>query len=366
MGLRCGIVGLPNVGKSTLFNALTTAKALAANYPFATKDPNVGVITVPDERLNKLKELVHPQNLVPTTVEIVDIAGLIKGASQGEGLGNQFLANIREVDAVIHVVRCFENDNVVHVDGHVDPVRDKEIIDTELILKDIDTVEKRLEKLRKNAKSGDKDVLRAVETAGQIKAHLESDQPARTLSFDTEDDQALLDEMMLLTNKPILYVCNVDEDAVHDGNEHTARFREAVKDEHAEIILISAGIEADIAELEDPEERKEFLADMGLEKPGVHFLIQASYKLLDLITYFTAGEKEVRAWTIPRGTKAPQAAGVIHSDFEKGFIRAEVIAYDDYVQYGSEANVKAAGKMSVEGKDYVVKDGDVMHFLFNV
>mgnify|MGYP006283935413 CR=1 FL=1 len=366
MGLRCGIVGLPNVGKSTLFNALTSAKALAANYPFATKDPNVGVITVPDDRLNKLEELVQPQRVVPTTVEIVDIAGLIKGASQGEGLGNQFLANIREVDAIIHVVRCFENDNVVHVDGNVDPVRDKEIIDTELILKDIDTVEKRLEKLRKNAKSGDKDVLRAVETAEQIKAHLEGDQPARILSFDTEDDQALLEDMLLLTNKPILYVCNVDEDAVHEGNAYTARFREAVKEEDAEVILISAGIEADIAELEDAEERQEFLADMGLEKPGVHFLIQASYKLLDLITYFTAGEKEVRAWTIRRGTKAPQAAGVIHSDFEKGFIRAEVIAYKDYVQHGSEANVKAAGKMAVEGKDYVVKDGDVMHFLFNV
>jgi len=366
MGLRCGIVGLPNVGKSTLFNALTSAKALAANYPFATKDPNVGVITVPDDRLNKLQELVQPQSLVPTTVEIVDIAGLIKGASQGEGLGNQFLANIREVDAIIHVVRCFENDNVVHVDGNVDPVRDKEIIDTELILKDIDTVEKRLEKLRKNAKSGDKDILRAVETAEKVKAHLEGDQPARILSFEVEEDQALLDDMLLLTNKPILYVCNVDEDAVHEGNEYTARFRQAVKDEDAEIILISAGIEADIAELDDPEERNEFLADMGLEKPGVHFLIQASYKLLDLITYFTAGEKEVRAWTIRRGTKAPQAAGVIHTDFEKGFIRAEVIAYKDYVDYGSEAKVKSAGKMSVEGKEYIVQDGDVMHFLFNV
>lgn len=366
MGLRCGIVGLPNVGKSTLFNALTSAKALAANYPFATKDPNVGVITVPDERLNKLQELVQPQKLIPTTVEIVDIAGLIKGASQGEGLGNQFLANIREVDAIIHVVRCFENDNVIHVDGSVDPVRDKEIIDTELILKDLDTVEKRLEKLRKNAKSGDKDILRAVETAEKIKEHLESDQPGRTLQFEAEEDQAVLDDMLLLTTKPILYVCNVDEDAVHEGNAHTQRFQKAVKEEEAQVILISAGIEADIAELEDPEERREFLSDMGLDKPGVHHLIQASYRLLNLITYFTAGEKEVRAWTITRGTKAPQAAGVIHSDFEKGFIRAEVIAYDDYVAHGSEAQVKAAGKMAVEGKEYVVKDGDVMHFLFNV
>lgn len=366
MGLRCGIVGLPNVGKSTLFNALTSAKALAANYPFATKDPNVGIITVPDYRLDKLGELVNPQKVIPTTVEIVDIAGLIKGASQGEGLGNQFLANIREVDAIIHVVRCFENDNVVHVDGSVNPVRDKEIIDTELILKDLDTVEKRLDKLRKNAKSGDKEVLHLVETAEQIKAHLEDDKPARTLELDKEEDLELLDDMLLLTNKPILYVCNVDEDAVHDGNEHTKGFMEAVANENAEIILISAGIEADIAELESKEERQEFLSDMGLDKPGVHHLIQASYKLLDLITYFTAGEKEVRAWTIRRGTKAPRAAGVIHSDFEKGFIRAEVIAYADYVKHGSEANVKAAGKMSVEGKEYVVKDGDVMHFLFNI
>ncbi|NRB65204.1 MAG: redox-regulated ATPase YchF, partial [Saprospiraceae bacterium] len=346
MGLRCGIVGLPNVGKSTLFNALTSAKALAANYPFATKDPNVGVITVPDERLDKLESLVNPQKVIPTTVEIVDIAGLIKGASQGEGLGNQFLGNIREVDAIIHVVRCFENDNVIHVDGSVDPVRDKEIIDTELILKDLDTVEKRLEKLRKNSKSGDKEMLRLVETAESIKAHLEDENPARTITFDKEEDIDLLRDMLLLTNKPILYVCNVDEDAVHDGNQHTSRFREAVKNEDAEVILISAGIEADIAELDSLEERLEFLAEMGLEKPGVHHLINASYKLLNLITYFTAGEKEVRAWTIRNGTKAPGAAGVIHSDFEKGFIRAEVIAYDDYVVHGSEAKVKAAGKLA--------------------
>ncbi len=365
MALQAGIVGLPNVGKSTLFNALTSGKALAANYPFATKDPNVGVIIVPDPRLDKLAELVSPQKVVPTTVEIVDIAGLIKGASQGEGLGNQFLANIREVDAIIHVVRCFEDDNVIHVDGSVDPVRDKEIIDTELILKDLDTMEKRLDKLKKQAKSAEKEAIKAVETAEKIKSHLESGQPARSYPLQ-EDEVELYEDLYLLTGKPILYVCNVDEDSVHEGNQHTSRFMEAVKEERAEIILISAGIEADIAGLESIEERREFLEDMGLKEPGVNKLIRATYALLNLITYFTAGEKEVRAWTITKGTKAPGAAGVIHSDFEKGFIRAEVIKYDDYVQYGSEAAVKEAGKMGVEGKEYVVKDGDVMHFRFNV
>ncbi|GAB5551317.1 MAG: redox-regulated ATPase YchF [Saprospiraceae bacterium] len=367
MGLKCGIVGLPNVGKSTLFNALTSAKALAANYPFATKEPNIGMITVPDARLDKLAELVNPQKVLPTTVEIVDIAGLIKGASQGEGLGNQFLGNIREVDAIIHVVRCFEDGNVVHVDGDVDPIRDKETIDTELILKDMDTVEKRLEKLKKNAKSGDKEAVKAVEIGQSILAHLESEKPARSLDVgDSEVAKTLLQEMMLLTAKPILYVCNVEEEAVHDGNAHTKAFQASVADEKAEVILISAGIEADIAELEDKEEQLEFLADMGLSEPGVNKLINASYKLLNLITYFTAGEKEVRAWTIHEGDKAPQAAGVIHTDFEKGFIRAEVIKYADYVEYGSEAAVKDAGKLSVEGKEYVVGDGDVMHFRFNV
>jgi len=367
MGLKCGIVGLPNVGKSTLFNALTSAKALAANYPFATKDPNVGVITVPDARLDKLAEFVKPQRVVPTTVEIVDIAGLIKGASKGEGLGNQFLANIREVDAIIHVVRCFEDGNVVHVDGDVDALRDKETIDTELILKDMETAEKRLEKLKKNAKAGEKSAVRAAEIGKQILDHLEAEKPARSLDFgDDETAKELLDEMMLLTAKPILYVCNVDEESVHDGNEQTKAFAEAVKDENAEVILISAGIEADIAELESKEERQEFLEDMGLSAPGVNKLIDASYLLLNLITYFTAGEKEVRAWTIHRGDTAPQAAGVIHTDFEKGFIRAEVIKYEDFVQFGSEAAVKEAGKLSVEGKEYIVGDGDVMHFRFNV
>ncbi len=366
MALQAGIVGLPNVGKSTLFNALTSAKALAANYPFATKDPNLGIITVPDYRLDKLAELVGPQKVIPTTVEILDIAGLIKGASQGEGLGNQFLANIREVDAIVHVVRCFEDGNVVHVDGEVDPVRDKETIDTELILKDIDTVEKRLEKLRKNAKSAEKEAIRAVAIAERILEHLSNEKPARLFPLENEEEGALLHDMMLLTGKPILYVCNVDMDSVHEGNEHTRRFCKAVKDENAQTILISAGIEADIAELETREERQEFLEDMGLSEPGVNKLIRATYDLLDLITYFTAGDKEVRAWTIQRGTKAPQAAGVIHTDFEKGFIRAEVIKYTDFVTHGSEAAVKEAGKMGVEGKEYVVMDGDVMHFRFNV
>lgn len=365
MALKAGIVGLPNVGKSTLFNALTSAKALAANYPFATKDPNVGVITVPDPRLDKLAEFVKPQAILPTTIEIVDIAGLIKGASKGEGLGNQFLANIREVDAIVHVVRCFEDGNVVHVEGGVDPVRDKETIDTELILKDIETVEKRIERLKKQAKTAKKEDLANLANAELILSHLNESKPARSAELDDEG-MALLQEMMLLTAKPILYVCNVDEASVINGNEHTARFKEAIKGEPAEVIYISAAIEADIAELESREERLAFIEDMGLDEPGVNKVIRATYHLLDLITYFTAGVKEVRAWTIHRGWKAPKAAGVIHTDFEKGFIRAEVIGYDDYVRFGSEQAVKEAGKLSVEGKEYVVKDGDVMHFRFNV
>ncbi|MEM9823916.1 MAG: redox-regulated ATPase YchF [Bacteroidota bacterium] len=365
MALKCGIVGLPNVGKSTLFNALTSAKALAANYPFATKDPNVGMITVPDDRLDQLSDLVKPQKTLPTTIEIVDIAGLIKGASKGEGLGNQFLANIREVDAIVHVVRCFENDNVIHVDGSVDPVRDKDIIDTELALKDLETVEKRLERLRKNAKTNEKEALKAVEIAEKVKAHLESGQPVRSLEMD-ENEEEFIRDFYFLTNKPILYVCNVDEDSVTEGNTHTQRFTSAVANEAAEVILISAGIEADIAELDTKEERLMFLEEMGLKEPGVNKVIRACYSLLNLITYFTAGEKEVKAWTIEKGTKAPQAAGVIHTDFEKGFIRAEVIKYDDYISLGSEQAVKEAGKMGLEGKEYVVIDGDVMHFRFNV
>lgn len=365
MALKCGIVGLPNVGKSTLFNALTEAGALAANYPFATKEPNVGIITVPDKRLEQLADIFNPQKILPTTVEIVDIAGLIKGASQGEGLGNQFLGNIREVDAIVHVVRCFEDDNVVHVDGNVDPVRDKEIIDTELLLKDLETVEKQVEKFKKAAKTNSKEDKRNLEIGLDLVAQMEAGTPVRAMEL-ADDAKALIKSLYLLTAKPVLYVCNVDEDSVHEGNPHTKAFKAAVQAENAQVILISAGIEADIVELDSIEERLEFLNDMGLSEPGVNKVIQASYKLLNLITYFTAGPKEVKAWTIVNGWKAPQAAGVIHSDFEKGFIRAEVIKFDDYVTLGSEAAVKSAGKMNIEGKDYTVVDGDVMHFLFNV
>ncbi len=365
MALKCGIVGLPNVGKSTLFNALTNAKALAANFPFATKEPNVGIITVPDERLEILSDLVKTKKTVPTTVEIVDIAGLIKGASKGEGLGNQFLANIREVDAIIHVVRCFDDPNVVHVDGSVDSARDKEIIDAELIFKDLEVVEKRLEKLKRVVKTGDKSALKTAELLSKLVEHFEKGLPARAFEMD-EDDKEIIDEMTLLTSKPILYVCNVSEDDVHDGNAYSETLKEVVKDEEAEVLLISAAIEADIAELDSLEDRMEFVKDMGLEEPGVNRVIRSAYKLLKLITYFTAGEKETRAWTIVEGWTAPQAAGVIHTDFEKGFIRAEVIKYADFVELGSESACRDVGKLHVEGKEYVVGDGDVMHFRFNV
>ena len=366
MALKCGIVGLPNVGKSTLFNALTSAKALAANYPFATKDPNVGIITVPDERLDKLAAIVIPQKIQPTTVEIVDIAGLIKGASKGEGLGNQFLANIREVNAIVIVVRCFEDDNIVHVEGSVDPVRDKIIIDNELILKDLETTEKRIDKLKKNSKGGDKTAVRAAETAQKIYDHLYSGEPARTFPVADAEDAAIMEDMLLLTAKPVLYVCNVDESSVLTGNDLTEKFRVAVATEGAEIILISAQIESEIAELESKDERLEYLSTMGLTEPGVNRVIHSCYKALNLVTYFTAGVQEVRAWTIGRGWTAPQAAGVIHSDFERGFIRAEVIGFDDYVTLGGEKQAREVGKLRLEGKEYPVKDGDVMHFLFNV
>ncbi len=365
MALKAGIVGLPNVGKSTLFNALTKAGALAANYPFATKDPNIGVITVPDVRLDKLTELVQPKKTLPTTVEIVDIAGLIKGASQGEGLGNQFLANIREVDAIIHVVRCFRNDKIVHVDGNIDAVRDKEVIDVELQLKDLEMVEKQLDKLQRAAKSGDKEIIRQFNLLKGLSEVLSEGRSAREFEYAKEDAD-FIKSLNLLTTKPVLYACNVDENDVVSGNVQTAALIDAVKNEEAEVILISASIESEIATLEDPDEVQMFLDEMELKEPGSVNLISATYKLLNLITYFTAGEKEVRAWTIRKGWKAPQAAGVIHTDFEKGFIRAEVISYDDYVEYGSEHAVKEAGKMRVEGKEYVVKDGDVMHFRFNV
>jgi ribosome-binding ATPase len=370
MPLRGGIVGLPNVGKSTLFNALTSGKALAANYPFATKDPNIGIIVIPDERLDQLAALVNPQKVVPNTVEIVDIAGLIKGASQGEGLGNQFLANIREVEAIIHVIRCFEDDNVIHVDGSIDPVRDKEIIDMELLFKDMETVDKKIDRLHKSAKNNKEDA-KQLELAQALKKHLEAGKAAR--HFIAEPiDKPLLDDFYLLTSKPVLYVCNVEESAVHTGNQHTKNLRAAITEENntshtkSEMILISAAIEAEIAQLESKAERNEFLQTIGLEEPGVNKVIRSCYQLLDLITFFTVGEKEVRAWTIHQGDLAPQAAGVIHTDFEKGFIRAEVISYADYIKYGSEAKVKEAGRLMVQGKEYVVQDGDCMHFRFNV
>ena len=365
MALKCGIVGLPNVGKSTLFNCLSSAKAQSANFPFCTIEPNIGTINVPDSRLEKLEELVNPQKVVPNTMEIVDIAGLVKGASEGEGLGNQFLGNIRETDAILHVVRCFDDGNIVHVDGSVDPVRDKETIDIELQLKDLETVQKRVEKSKKVAKSGDKDAKKQVELFEKLVATLEQGKSVRTIDF-SEDEQLLVNELNLITSKPVMYVCNVDEDALIGGNDYVNKIKEIAKEENAGVIMVSAQLEADIAELDDYEERQLFLEDAGLSEPGVNKLIREAYSLLNLSTYFTAGEKEVRAWTIKVGMTAPQAAGVIHTDFEKGFIRAEVIKYNDYVEFGSESACKEAGKLSVEGKDYVVENGDVMHFRFNV
>lgn len=365
MALKCGIVGLPNVGKSTLFNCLSNSKAQSANFPFCTIEPNVGTISVPDPRLVELERLVNPERVVPTTMEIVDIAGLVKGASKGEGLGNQFLANIRETDAIIHVLRCFEDGNIVHVDGSVDPIRDKEVIDIELQLKDLETVEKKIQSLARVIKSGDKEAVKAMSLAERIKAHLEQGKNVRGMDLD-EDEWKFVKEFQLITAKPVLYLCNVDEASVKTGNEFVERVKEAVKDEEAEVLMIGAKIEADISELETYEERKMFLDELGLDEPGVNRLIRSAYKLLKLQTYFTAGVKEVRAWTIKEGWTAPQAAGVIHTDFEKGFIRAEVIKYDDYVTLGSEAKVKEVGKMKVEGKEYIVQDGDIMHFRFNV
>jgi GTP-binding protein YchF len=364
--MKAGIVGLPNVGKSTLFNCLSNAKAQSANFPFCTIEPNVGVVNVPDPRLTKLEELVNPQRVVPATVEIVDIAGLVKGASKGEGLGNQFLGNIRETDAIIHVLRCFDNDNVVHVDGSVDPIRDKETIDIELQLKDLETVEKRLEKVSRAARTGDKAALKEQQTLEEVRRGLEQGISVRALDLTEAQREEYVDSLQLITDKPVMYVCNVDEASAASGNAYVERVKAAVANEKAEVLVLAVATEADINELESYEERQMFLDDLGLEEPGSAKLIRGAYKLLDLQTYFTAGEKEVRAWTIPVGATAPQAAGVIHTDFEKGFIRAEVIKFDDYVAYGSEAKVREAGKMGVEGKEYVVADGDVMHFRFNV
>jgi GTP-binding protein YchF len=364
--MQCGIVGLPNVGKSTLFNAVSSAKAQSANFPFCTIEPNVGTITVPDVRMNKLADLVNPQNLVPTTIEIVDIAGLVKGASKGDGLGNQFLGNIRSTHAILHVLRCFDDDNIIHVDGSVDPVRDKEIIDTELQLKDLETLENKISRISKVARTGgDKDAARMLEVCEAFRAHLMQGKNARSLEMDKEK-RRLIHDLQLLTDKPVLYVCNVDPESVNSGNAYVERVRELIKDEQAGLLMISAAIEAEIAELESFEDRQMFLSEMGLEQSGVEKLIHGAYDLLNYITYFTVGVKEVRAWTITKGTKAPQAAGVIHTDFEKGFIRAEVIAYKDFIELGSEAACRDTGKLRVEGKEYTVADGDCMHFRFNV
>ena len=364
--MKAGIVGLPNVGKSTLFNCLSNAKAQSANFPFCTIEPNIGVVNVPDPRLERLESLVKPEKVVPATVEIVDIAGLVRGASKGEGLGNQFLSNIRETDAILHVLRCFDNDNIVHVDGSVDPIRDKETIDLELQLKDLETVEKRLEKVSRAARTGNKEAIKEKEVLDKLQQGLAAATSVRALPISGDDRLSYVKTMQLLTDKPVLYVCNVDESSAVNGNAYVDQVRQVAEAEQADVLVLAVSTEADINELDTYEERQLFLDDMGLTEPGAAKLIRAAYAILNLHTYFTAGQKEVKAWTVLQGSTAPQAAGVIHTDFEKGFIRAEVISYADYDNYASEAKVKEAGKMRVEGKDYVVQGGDVMHFRFNV
>jgi len=364
--MKAGIVGLPNVGKSTLFNCLSNAKAQSANFPFCTIEPNIGVVNVPDLRLLKLEELVNPQRVLPATVEIVDIAGLVKGASKGEGLGNQFLANIRETDAILHVLRCFDDDNIVHVDGSIDPIRDKETIDIELQLKDLETVDKKLEKVKRASRTGNKEAQKEETALMKVKTGLEAGISVRAIDLLESEREEFINQIQFITDKPVMYICNVDEGAAATGNAYVEKVRAAVSGENALVIVLAVGTEADITELDTFEERQMFLEDLGLDEPGSAKLIRGAYNLLNLQTYFTAGVKEVRAWTIPVGATAPQAAGVIHTDFEKGFIRAEVIKYEDYVKYGSESKVKEAGKMGVEGKEYIVKDGDIMHFRFNV